>query len=345
MSATQYLQDVATRHQIFLERFGNGRGREAEQTLNRLRRDINARLSQEPADFHRNRLNQLLIDIEQLSLATFDSMGVKTLDQIGKLAPVEASFSAELFNTVTNIDTGYILPADSLLATAAIETPLAIGSAAGFTPKDAMNKFSDAKTKEILTKINDSVILGLDTREIANEVGGLVNTLHKRQTRSLINTLINHTSSVARNEIYKSNSKYLDGYRWIATLDSKTTLICGSRDRKVYLTGLGPLPPAHYNCRSTTIPAVKKEFQVAKGATGKRPSIGSDGVEPVNNNLSYGTWLKSQPTEFIDEALGVERSRLFRSGKMKIDKFVDPTGRVYTLQELEGMKPISMIET
>jgi hypothetical protein len=49
---------------------------------------------------------------------------------------------------------------------------------------------------------------------------------------------------------------------------------------------------------------------------------------------------RRQNKEFIDEALGIERSRLFRAGKLGIDKFVDPTGRVYTLSELESMNPI-----
>ena len=94
-----------------------------------------------------------------------------------------------------------------------------------------------------------------------------------------------------------------------------------------------------HNCRSTTIPKVKDEFNLGASVTGKRASVGATGGKEVSAKLTYGGWLKKQRIEFVDEALGVDRSRLFRSGKLTIDKFVDPTGRVYTLTELERMNP------
>lgn len=99
-----------------------------------------------------------------------------------------------------------------------------------------------------------------------------------------------------------------------------------------------------HNCRSTTIPDVKDEYNLAKKAVGKRPSVGASGAEEVGGRTTYGGWLKKQPVEFIDEALGVERSRLFRSGKLTIDKFLDPTGRVYTLDQLKAMNPFVFAE-
>jgi hypothetical protein len=45
MSTQQFLMDAATRHQVFLQRYGNGRSKEAVKLLNRLRKKINARLA------------------------------------------------------------------------------------------------------------------------------------------------------------------------------------------------------------------------------------------------------------------------------------------------------------
>jgi len=104
------------------------------------------------------------------------------------------------------------------------------------------------------------------------------------------------------------------------------------------------MPPAHWNCRSTTIPIIKPEFDMGAKIKGKRPSIGGTGVKQVSSRTTYGGWLKKQPTAFVDEALGVERSKLFRAGKFKIDAFTDPTGRVYTLLQLQKMNPIAFIE-
>jgi hypothetical protein len=141
-----------------------------------------------------------------------------------------------------------------------------------------------------------------------------------------------------------ANSDVLEGYRFIATLDSRTTLICASNDQKVFPIGAGPMPPLHWGCRSATIPAVSPEFDVGSKLHGERPAIGGKGVTQVSGRTTYGSWLKKQPTEFIDEALGTERSRLFRSGKIKIEGFVDPTGRAYTLKQLESLNPMAFLE-
>jgi hypothetical protein len=87
---------------------------------------------------------------------------------------------------------------------------------------------------------------------------------------------------------------------------------------------------------------VKDEFSI--GLKGKRPSVGAEGAEAVSSRTTYGGWLKKQPIEFVDEALGPERSALFRSGKIKIDGFVDPTGRVYTLEQLQSRNPLVFAE-
>ena len=60
---------------------------------------------------------------------------------------------------------------------------------------------------------------------------------------------------------------------------------------------------------------------------------------------TFGGWLKSQPLEFQDEFFagkfgkraGDEAAALFRADKLTLDKFVDPTGRVYTLEQLRGV--------
>jgi hypothetical protein len=39
MSTQQFLMDAATRHQVFLQRYGNGRSKEAVKLLNRLREE------------------------------------------------------------------------------------------------------------------------------------------------------------------------------------------------------------------------------------------------------------------------------------------------------------------
>lgn len=343
MSATEFLVDATTRHAVFLQRYAGGESKKAVKVLNRLRRDINARLMQEPTAFRAERLRVVLDDIDKIAAQGFsDISGVVKRGSID-IASSEVNFSAALYNKVSGVD--FALPAEAALLQAVSEAPMPAPSGTGITIDDALRQFGEKKGTQIATAITDGVILGDTTPEIAAKVAEGMNTLQRRQLDTLVRTITNHTSSIARNEVYKANADLLDGYQWVATLDGRTTLICASRDGIVYQVGSGPLPPAHWGCRSTTIPTVKPAFSKAAGLGGRRASVGADGPKAVGSRTTYGGWLKRQPKAFVDEALGIERSRLFRSGKLTIDKFVDPTGRVFTLEQLEAQNPFVFLET
>lgn len=342
MSSSQYLSDAATRHAVFLQRYGGGRSKEAIAMLSRLRRDINARLANEPTDFQRQRLVAVLADIDQLAAAAFNDIGRKVIYDSMNLAGSEAGFSAGLFNKASTVD--WALPSSATLAAGVMTSRMSAPLNAGITIEEALKQFSLSKRKQIARVITDGISLGDTTPVISRKLTGMINTLQRRQLDTLVRTIANHTSSVSRSLVYEENSDIIDGYIWIATLDSRTTLICGSRDQKVYKRPTDPKPPAHWGCRSTTIPKIKDEYDIGSKLKGKRPAVGPGGAEQVSGRSTYGSWLKKQPVEFIDEALGVERSRLFRAGKVKIGGFVDPTGRVYTLEELGRMNSIAAIE-
>lgn len=325
---SKYIIDSATRHQIFLQRYADGKAREARRGLNRLRRKILARLSQSNTEFQSNRLGMLLADIDNLLLAGYADIGNDLRAELGKLATSEANFGRLMINKAFGAD--FVLPNDEILA-AVVDSSVIGTSKLGIN--DALQQLSSRKQKQIRNIIVDGVALGDSPQKIKREVHTIMNTLHRRQVSALVHTSVNHVSSVARDALYRANDRLMDGYEWVSTLDSRTTLICGSRDGQVYQVGQGPMPPAHWNCRSTTVP------HIAGSTKGMRPSVVQGKAKQVKASTNYGAWLKKQPIEFIDEALGPERSKLFRQGKLALDKFVDPTGRVYTLKQLESMNP------
>jgi len=339
MSTTQFLTDTSTRHAVFLQRYAGGESKKAVRALSRLRRDINARLSQEQTIFQRNRLSVLLEDIDRLYYQAYTPLSQQIKMGAFDLSKSEGAFTTNLFSKATSFD--FILPPDSALIAAVEQAPMntSIGPKA-ITIDGALEQYGAKKAAQIKQTVIDGVALGDTTPDIASKVGDLINTLQRRQLDTMVRTITNHTSNVVRRAVYEQNGDVLDGYRWISTLDNRTTFICMSRDNKVYTNvGVDPMPPAHWGCRSTTIPEVDPKYNLGAKITGERASKGASGGKPVSANKTYGGWLKTQPREFVDEALGVERSKLFRSGKLTIDKFVDPTGRVYTLTELERMNP------
>ncbi len=226
MSSTQYLTDTATRHQVFLQRFAGGESKKAQKLLDRLRRAINARLALEPTDFQRNRLELVLKDIDALSIEAFNNISRQTISGAQDLAKSEAAFSARLFDKATTLETNFIIPADAILVEAVMGSSMSTTFNTGMTIEDALRQFSTKKRKQIAQMISDGVTLGETTQVISRNVGSLINTLTRRQLDSLVRTIANHTASAARNQIYMANSDVLDGYRFIATLDGRTTLIC-----------------------------------------------------------------------------------------------------------------------
>ena len=345
MSATQFLTDASTRHQVFLQRYAGGEAKKANKLLSRLRRDINARLSQEPSAFQTQRLTSLLGDINGLYATATKDIAATVARGAVELAESEAAFSVGLYKKVTKPSVVFNVPSQASLIAALDESVMAAPVGSGISIDDALRQFGDKKAAQVSQVISDGVILGDPTPQITAKVAGTMGTIQSRQLEALVRTVTNHASSVARLATYQENGHILEGYEWVSTLDSRTTLICAGRDGVVYTNvGVDPMPPAHWNCRSTTIPRVNPKFSKASGLGGTRASKGATGPARVNTKTTYGGWLKRQPKEFIDEALGVERSKLFRSGKLTIDKFTDPTGRVFTLKQLEAQIGVTTLE-
>jgi SPP1 gp7 family putative phage head morphogenesis protein len=109
------------------------------------------------------------------------------------------------------------------------------------------------------------------------------------------------------------------GYFWISVLDSNTTLICFDLAGNEYYydrSGEKPLPPQHYNCRSTT------------GYISK-----TEGFE--QQPQSFDEWAKANP-EDAEAAMGKERYKLYTDGRLKIQRFTDLKAQPLTLDQLKA---------
>ena len=207
-----------------------------------------------------------------------------------------------------------------------------------------MLRYGNSTAAAVKQIVRDGIVLGEPNADIARKIRSQQNIARHHAT-TLARTATNHVSNVARNELMAANHDIVKEYEWLATLDSRTTLVCASRDGVYYpISSDSPRPPAHFNCRSTTIPVISKSH--ARRSSVKRPAKGADGVrQKVSGNVTYGQWLKKQPASFQDEYFskfknGKDKARLFRAGKLPIDKFVDANGAEYNLAQLQALNPI-----
>ena len=161
-----------------------------------------------------------------------------------------------------------------------------------------------------------------------------VQEVSRRGAEAMVRTSVNHTVNVARTDTYGANSDVIKGIQWVATLDSRTTMICASRDGQVYPIDSGPRPPAHINCRSSTAPVLKswKEMGISLSEAPEGTRASMDGQVAVST--TYQSWLEGKSAAFQDDILGPTKGKLFRDGGLTLDKFVDRNGAEYTLDEL-----------
>ena len=148
-------------------------------------------------------------------------------------------------------------------------------------------------------------------------------------------------------------------YKYLATLDGRTSDICRALDGQVFEVGKGPVPPMHINCRSQRVPYEEDEIKTKRPAVsdtrtrkqrekdfrkesretgesvkGIRERWKKKNITTVDSDLTYGQWLKGETVAFQKEVLGKTQADLFRKGGLTLDRFVDPTGKRYTIDEL-----------
>ncbi len=154
---------------------------------------------------------------------------------------------------------------------------------------------------------------------------------------ALVRTSVNQVANASSQQTYEANQSVTNRYRYIATLDSRTSPICRALDGQEFDYGKGPVPPQHFNCRSTTVPLIDYEgLRITPPKPGKRRS--KDGLVPANQ--SYGQWLNNQSKETKAEVLGPEKVPYFNRLARKygptdaIRKFVSQDGSELTLEQL-----------
>jgi len=151
----------------------------------------------------------------------------------------------------------------------------------------------------------------------------------------LARTMMLSASNYAREKAAEGFRDALRGWRYLATLDSRTCLVCASQDGKFYEYDENKPPlPKHWNCRCVYIPEVKTEFQ---DKDGKRIAKDPEGKSTyVPEGMTYNTWLKKQLASdpaFVKDILGKARFEMFKDGKLTLNSMV-AEGRIKNLSEI-----------
>lgn len=318
------LADLSISRALLLERVKQGIAKEIEQTYAAIIEDITKQLkSGKPID--NARLKQVVGDVkEQLSIelsltSKFQDLALQERDWI-----IASTNEAAGFNIFASI------PRES--------TMLALVSAA--TVEGAkLSEWLGALDKSQKFDAQRAITLGVSTGEtnlqIAKRLADAMD-VNMRHAMSLAITGAAQISADARMKVWEANENVIKGYQHHSTLDSRTTLICATRDGAAWDTkgkGLNAKgkqfkfrrPPLHFRCRSILIPVL----DMKNAPAGTRSSI--DGAIP--STIDFEKWFAGKSPEFQKKYLGEGRLKFYNNG-VKLSELIKSNGDVLTLKEL-----------
>jgi SPP1 gp7 family putative phage head morphogenesis protein len=185
----------------------------------------------------------------------------------------------------------------------------------------------------------ESVALGVSHQEAAAALGkatGIIET-YKGRLVSIARTEIQRAANTAALDSYRRNADVIKGVTWLATLDSRTCLVCAPRHMQTYtfdeLDEAGR-PPLHPRCRCFLSPLTKSWAELGLPIKSTR----FDGEPP--REMDYEQWLTRQPAAKQLEVLGPSRWALWNRGELEFSQFA-ADNRVLTLPELQARYGVS----
>ena len=332
------------RHAVLVERLKSGEVAKFLPFLREIDRAIRERLTRGGVTaFQRDRLQTMLAEIDAILAGVLERFTRQLQLDLREFAEYEAGFTAR---TLEAAGFAANVPAPGLVATAAFSEPLQAGKGkllAGF-----IREWTDSERAAVSGAIRLGVAQGVTVPEMVRTIRGTraagyadgLLAVTSRHAEAVVRTSVAHVGAVARAETYSANGDILKGTQWDATLDHRTCPRCGGLDGRVFDFGKGPMEPLHPNCRCVRIPLLSDEFAFLTEGE-KRASL--DG--PVDAGQNYFEWLKKQPAQFQDAALGPSRAKLLRDGGLSAERFaqlqMDRRWQALTLDEMKKLEPLA----
>ena len=323
--ANESLVNAQTRHFVHLQRVGTSEFNKFSKILAELERGILARLPGDLTEFSRTRLNKQLAELRNFQDELYDSYIARLNNSLTTLAEAEADFETNILKQAILSSSTFetTVPAVNQVLAALKTSPLSVGNnGAGKLLASFINDWKKAQ----IEAVNGIVRQGwFEGQTIGQMVSGVKDSIHgqtKRTAEAIIRTSINHVSQVSRTAVWNENDDIIIGWRFVATLDGRTTRECYSIASlaKVYPINKGPKPPRHINCRSTSIPELDSRFAIDE-SNFTQSSKGASGGKQVSAELTPIDWYKTQPKEWVFDTMGEKMGKLLFSGKMTSKEF------------------------
>ena len=173
----------------------------------------------------------------------------------------QVAFDAKTLESVTD---GYesSIPSYAVVNAMAVKTPIKVGDNQFTTYNRYVANYWQQYTKVIDDSVAAGFLNGGTNREIAVNILAQITldaddgdlSKAKRAAKTMARTGTNHYATQATIAFVDDNDEVLIGYRFLATLDGRTSRQCSANDQLVFKKGESmPTPPLHPNCRSRLV--------------------------------------------------------------------------------------------
>jgi len=372
-SVNELIADRAIRHALYLERY---KTQVVNDILTEFNNSLEpALVAKIEKSLHRmtgtsKHLQALFKYNGELVREEYIAMEAKLYGQLRDFAKVESAWLIQTMQNVMPIAYDFVAPSAVMLKSLVTTQPME-----GALVKEWFGKLSRDTAFNVNKAIQMGMVEGEGIEKIVRRIAGTraekygdaLLEASRREIQTIVRTATGNVSNAARNETYAANSDVVKGVEIIATLDSGTCLKCGNLDGKQFPLDSGPRPTFHFKCKCGTVPVLKswkelgiplKELppgtrassaltktekkRIRKLPKEEQQKIKSKLTGQVPATQKYPDWLSKQTKAFQADAFGggpagMQRAEYFRSGKLKLNEFVDRRDRPLTLKKLEEL--------
>jgi SPP1 gp7 family putative phage head morphogenesis protein len=295
----------------------------------------------------RMRLQQLQRQVDFSIQASYRDNDVLLAQEIREVADVEATWTANALNSAMKVDF-----VDTGVTRILLETLVSDVLIQGAPTSEWWSRQAGGLSERFADEMRRGVAIGEPLNMLIARVRGDANQrgimdIARSSASALVRSSVQTAANVARESTYERNSDLVKALQWSATLDTRTSIWCITRDGHLYdvktkeaqdggppwLDGPGKL---HWNCRSTSIPVLKswRDLGIDEDEIPQTTRASMDGQVPANQ--SFEAWLKKQSVARQNDVLGVGKADLWRTGKIDFRDLLDQSGRPLTTEQLRA---------
>ena len=343
MGINAEIQNLAIRHQHYVERYKTYQARQIQGLLSQAERRVKRKIESygERELVTKAKQQQLLREIDAINRSAGSRITEETTRELRLFAQsqqrnlarqVRESVPVALRDQYSFTEIG-----PRKLWAAVTDRPISMQDGTFLSVDEFIGTFNVRTTEGVRQAVRQGYLLGETPKEITKRLSDLgIYAGRQARAATMARTVIAHTQAETRTSLYGENSDIVKGYMWVATLDGRTSDTCAELDGKVWFydsPGESDLPgdiqpPAHYGCRSTTAPITKSWQELGLDAgdypAGARAS--ADGEVP--GKLTYKEWLDKQPAEIQREVLGPTRYDIMVEEAKPVSYFYDDGGMI-----------------